>query len=54
MDIMNDIDLIPFDVHNASDEEWAKFHKFRNERYLDKGATQPTHQISNEKYQEIL
>lgn len=54
MDIMNDIDIIPFDVHNASDEEWAKFLKFRKERYLDKGASRPTHQISDEKFQEIL
>jgi len=50
---MQDIDIIPFDVNNASDDEWAKYHEFRKERYKDKDSTS-THQIPDEKFEEIL
>ena len=54
--MQTNIEILPFDVNNASDEEWEKFHTFRKTRYSDKASsgTSSQHQIPDKKYEEIL
>lgn len=51
---MVNIEIIPFDVNSASEQEWKMFHDFRRSRKEDKESLSNTHQITDEKYEETL
>ena len=51
---MPEIEILPFDVHSASEDEWKRYHEFRNHRKEDKDALTNSHQISDKKFEETL